>query len=65
MNPRARLVGNVLEDEKVQGTCYFAFGDNTSLGGSSSCGVHVTGVLKKPTVNIGDVLLFDDGDIRL
>ena len=65
MNPRARLVGNVLEDEKVQGTCYFAFGDNTSLGGSSSCGIHVTGVLKEPTVKIGDVELLDEGDIRI
>ena len=65
MNPRARLVGNVLEDEKVQGTCYFAFGDNTSLGGSSNCGVHVTGVIKNPTVQIGDVDLLDDGDIRI
>ncbi len=65
MNPRARLVGNVLEDEKVQGTCYFAFGDNTSLGGNSACGIHVTGVLKQPTVKIGDVELLDDGDIRI
>ena len=65
MNPRARLVGNVLEDEKVQGTCYFAFGDNTSLGGSASCGIHVTGVLKQPTVKVGDVDLLDDGDIRI
>jgi len=65
MNPRARLVGNVLEDEKVQGTCYFAFGDNTSLGGHSSCGIHVTGVLKQPTVTIGDVDLLNEGDIRI
>ena len=65
MNPRARLVGNVLEDEKVQGTCYFAFGDNTTLGGNSICGIHVTGVIKNPTVQIGDVDLLDDGDIRI
>lgn len=65
MNPRARLVGNVLEDEKVQGTCYFAFGDNTTLGGNSICGIHVTGVIKNPTVKIGDVELLDDGDIRV
>ena len=65
MNPRARLVGNVLEDEKVQGTCYFAFGDNTTLGGNSICGIHVTGVIKNPTVRIGDIELLDDGDIRI
>ena len=31
MNPHARLFGNVLEDEKRLGTCYFAVGDNTVL----------------------------------
>ncbi|HIF04517.1 MAG TPA: leucyl aminopeptidase [Candidatus Poseidoniales archaeon] len=65
MNPRARLVGNVLEDEKVQGTCYFAFGDNTSLGGTAVCGIHITGVLREPTVEIGDIKLLDEGDIRV
>ena len=32
LNPHARLVGNVLEDEKCLGTCYIAIGDNTRLG---------------------------------
>ena len=31
MNPSARLVGNVLEDEKRMGSCYFSIGDNTAL----------------------------------
>lgn len=65
MNPRARLVGNVLEDEKMQGTCYFAIGDNTNLGGNAHCGIHVTGVLQEPTVIVGDVKLLDEGDIRV
>ena len=65
MNPRARLVGNVLEDEKMQGTCYFAIGDNTNLGGNAHCGIHVTGVLREPTVVIGETKLLDDGDIRI
>ena len=64
MNPRARLVGNVLEDEKVQGTCYFAIGDNTSLGGNAACGMRVTGVLKQPTVMLGDFELMRDGDLK-
>jgi leucyl aminopeptidase (aminopeptidase T) len=65
MNPRARLIGNVLEDEKVQGTCYFAIGDNTNLGGSSLCGIHVTGVLSEPTVEIGELKLLNEGDMRI
>lgn len=65
MNPRSRLIGNVLEDEKVQGTCYFAIGDNTSLGGNAHCGIHVTGVIRKPSVELGDLALLDDGDLKL
>ncbi|MDP6905870.1 MAG: aminopeptidase [Candidatus Thalassarchaeaceae archaeon] len=65
MNPRARLVGNVLEDEKMQGTCYFAIGDNTNLGGNAHCGIHVTGVMREPTVVIGEMKLLDGGDIRI
>ena len=65
MNPRARLIGNVLEDEKVQGTCYFAIGDNTSLGGNARCGIHVTGVITEPSVELGDLLLLSDGDLKL
>jgi leucyl aminopeptidase (aminopeptidase T) len=65
MNPRARLIGNVLEDEKVQGTCYFAIGDNTNLGGSALCGIHVTGVLSEPTVEIGELKLLNEGDMRI
>ena len=63
MNPRARLVGNVLEDEKVRGTCYFAIGDNTNLGGSASVGIHVTGVLRNPKVMIDDFCVLHKGDL--
>ncbi len=27
-NPVAKIIGNVLEDEKVHGTCHVALGDN-------------------------------------
>ena len=57
MNPSARLVGNVLEDEKRMGSCYFSIGDNSRLGGSSHAGIHVSGVLAKPTVWLDDTCL--------
>jgi len=63
MNPNARLIGNVLEDEKVRGTCYFAIGDNTNLGGSASVGIHVTGVLRNPKVMIDDFCVLHKGDL--
>jgi len=63
MNPKARLTGNVLEDEKVRGTCYFAIGDNSTLGGSAHVGIHVTGVLTEPTIHLDEMLLLDAGEL--
>jgi leucyl aminopeptidase (aminopeptidase T) len=62
MNPNARLVGNVLEDEKRMGSCYFSIGDNSGLGGSSHAGIHVSGVLAEPTVWLDDTCLTESGE---
>ena len=65
VNDQARLGGNVLEDEKRLGTCYIAIGDNTALGGSSSVGIHIPGVLKSPSVWLDDTQILDDGTFIL
>ncbi len=65
MNPMARLLGNVLEDEKRLGTCYFAIGDNTSLGGSAAVGIHIPGVLKKASVWLDDNQIIEDGNFLI
>ena len=62
MNPSARLVGNVLEDEKRMGSCYFSIGDNSRLGGSSNAGIHVSGVLAEPSVWLDDSCLTEAGE---
>ena len=61
MNPQARLSGNVLEDEKRLGTCYFSVGDNTALGGTSAVGIHIPGVLKNASVWLDDTQLISKG----
>ncbi len=65
MNPMARLLGNVLEDEKRLGTSYFAIGDNTSLGGSAAVGIHIPGVLKNASVWLDDTQIIDDGNFLI
>ena len=64
MNPSARLVGNVLEDEKRMGSCYFSIGDNTGLGGTSNAGIHVSGVLSEPSVWLDDSCLTETGEFK-
>ena len=65
MNPQARLSGNVLEDEKRLGTCYFSVGDNTALGGNSAVGIHIPGVLKNASVWLDDTQLISKGEFIL
>ncbi|MDG1539615.1 MAG: aminopeptidase [Candidatus Poseidonia sp.] len=61
MNPQARLMGSVLEDEKRMGTAYFSIGDNTTLGGASAVGIHVSGVMNSPSIWLDETELVKDG----
>src|SRR3989338_7703113 len=49
-NYKAKITGNVLEDEKVAGTCHIAFGNNKHFGGKVDVPFHVDVVIKKPTI---------------
>ncbi len=51
-NDRARLVGNVLEDEKVMGTVHIAVGSNAFMGGRVNVPSHHDGVLLAPDVTV-------------
>lgn len=51
-NDRARLVGNVLEDEKVMGTVHIAVGSNAFMGGRVNVPSHHDGVLLAPDVAV-------------
>ncbi len=68
MNPRARLCGIVLEDEKVGGTVHVALGDNTGFGGDVDVPMHFDGIVTGPTIyadgeriDLGDYLLSPAG----
>lgn len=50
MNRKAKIVGNILEDEKVYGTCHFAIGAN--FEGDAPALIHLDGLVKKPTIRI-------------
>src|SRR5699024_12243338 len=59
-NKKARLTGNVLEDEKVYGTVHIAFGSNKPFGGVTDAGVHIDCVIKDPVVHIDGKQIFFD-----
>jgi len=65
MNPTAKIVGLEIEDEKALGTVHIAFGDNSTFGGKISCGIHISGVIKEPTVTLDDnTVLLDKGTLK-
>jgi leucyl aminopeptidase (aminopeptidase T) len=51
-NPAAKLIGVVLEDEKVVGTAHIALGDNSTFGGNVVAGIHIDGIIRKPKLFI-------------
>lgn len=48
LNRSARIVANMLEDEKVYGTCHFAIGAN--YDGDAQALIHLDGLVKRPTI---------------
>ena len=60
-NDAAKLVGDILEDEKVMGTVHFAFGNNKSMGGTFGVQIHIDGLLLNPTFSLDDKIIMKDG----
>jgi aminopeptidase len=48
LNPRARIEGNLLNDEKVYGTCHLAVGFN--LDEDAPALIHLDGLVRRPTL---------------
>jgi leucyl aminopeptidase (aminopeptidase T) len=62
-NPKAKMIGITLEDEKVLGTGHIAFGNNISFGGNLNVPFHLDCVFLKPTVFIDGKLVMRNGRI--
>ncbi len=52
LNEKARIVGNMLEDEKVFKTCHIAIGSN--YDGDANALIHLDGLIKRPTMEVKD-----------
>ncbi len=68
-NEKAERFDNILEAEKILGTCHIAIGDNSSFGGKVRANVHIDLLIEKPTVVLraGDreVKLMEEGELLL
>jgi len=57
LNPKAKVTGIVLEDEKAIGTAHVALGNNRSFGGKVSCASHLDFVFLDPIIVVDGVKL--------
>jgi leucyl aminopeptidase (aminopeptidase T) len=64
-NEKAILTGEVLEDEKIGGTCHIAFGASAGIGGTVQVPVHLDCVVMKPTVELGGEPIVRDGELLI
>lgn len=66
LNPKARVVGNMLEDEKALHTCHFAIGAN--YDDDAPALIHLDGLVSRPTIvaiaaNGRETVIEQDGEL--
>jgi leucyl aminopeptidase (aminopeptidase T) len=66
LNPKARVVGNMLEDEKALHTCHFAIGAN--YDDDAPALIHLDGLVSRPTIvaiaaNGKETVIEKDGEL--
>jgi leucyl aminopeptidase (aminopeptidase T) len=64
-NDRARLTGNILEDEKMLGTVHVAFGASAGIGGTVAVPVHLDCLIEDATLDVGGTRVLDGGEFVL
>jgi len=64
-NEEALLTGNVLEDEKILGTCHVAFGASAAIGGTVQVPVHLDCIVLEPTIEVDGETIVSGGDLLL
>ena len=62
-NEKAILTGEILEDEKIQGTCHVAFGASAGIGGTVQVPVHLDCIVMKPTVELNGEAIVRGGEL--
>jgi leucyl aminopeptidase (aminopeptidase T) len=62
-NEKAIMSGNVIEDEKILGSCHVAFGASAAIGGTVRVPVHLDCVVARPEVAVDGAPLLRDGEL--
>ncbi len=60
-NKKAKLIGVMIIDEKVYGTCHFGIGASAHFGGKVACNGHSDHVIEKPTIYFDGKIIMKNG----
>jgi leucyl aminopeptidase (aminopeptidase T) len=64
-NEKAKLTGEILEDEKIAGTIHVAFGASAGIGGTVQVPVHLDCIVMKPTLRLDGAAIVRDGELLI
>jgi leucyl aminopeptidase (aminopeptidase T) len=64
-NEKAILTGEILEDEKIFGSCHVAFGASAGIGGTVQVPVHLDCIILRPTVELDGEAIVRDGELLI
>jgi len=62
-NAAARIIGNMAEDKKKEGTVHIALGGNHVLGGTYPCSIHLDGLIRYPSVLVDGLTIVEKGKL--
>lgn len=64
-NPKAKIIGNILQDEKALKTCHVAFGNNTAMDGKIYSKIHLDVIFFEPTVYGDKKIIMKKGKLNI
>jgi len=67
LNPKAQFINDILVDEKVLGTIHIAIGDNKgpAYGGKNNSSIHWDLIMTRPTVEVDEKTIMEDGKLKI
>ncbi len=64
LNPKAELIGSMLEDEGCLGTVHIGFGSNITIGGKNKVAFHLDHIIRDATIYLDGKLIMENGSIE-
>jgi len=64
-NAKAIVTGQILEDEKILGSCHVAFGASAGIGGTVQVPIHLDCIVLHPTVELDGETIVSEGELLI